>query len=111
MILKEGPDTIAGFFAEPVMGAGGVIPPSKGYFEIVQKILKKYNIDIKFNNKISYALLPRPHFTTKKLSILRNDKPIGEVGKFRAFISIDKLFFFNKQNGFQQIGQKPLNEF
>ena len=44
LILKEGPDTIAGFFAEPVMGAGGVIPPSKGYFEIVQKILKKYNI-------------------------------------------------------------------
>ena len=26
------------------MGAGGVIPPSKGYFEIVQKILKKYDI-------------------------------------------------------------------
>ena len=44
VILREGPDTIAGFFAEPVMGAGGVIPPSKGYFEIVQKILKKYNI-------------------------------------------------------------------
>ena len=44
IIQKEGPDTIAGFFAEPVMGAGGVIPPSKGYFEIVQKILKKYDI-------------------------------------------------------------------
>ena len=28
MIIKEGPDTIAGFFAEPVMGAGGVIPPN-----------------------------------------------------------------------------------
>ena len=27
IIQKEGPDTIAGFFAEPVMGAGGVIPP------------------------------------------------------------------------------------
>lgn len=61
---------------------------------IKNQILKKYNIDIKFNNKITYALLPRPHFTTKKLSILRNDKSIGEVGKFRAFISIDKLFFF-----------------
>ena len=61
---------------------------------IKNQILKKDNIDIKFNNKITYALLPRPHFTTKKLSILRNDKPIGEVGKFRAFISIDKLFFF-----------------
>ena len=44
VIQKEGPDTIAGFFAEPVMGAGGVIPPSKGYFDIIQPILKKYEI-------------------------------------------------------------------
>ena len=44
LIQKEGPDTIAGFFAEPVMGAGGVIPPSKGYFQIIQPILKKYGI-------------------------------------------------------------------
>ena len=44
LIIKEKPDTIAGFFAEPVMGAGGVIPPSKGYFDIIQPILKKYNI-------------------------------------------------------------------
>ena len=44
IIQKEGPDSIAGFFAEPVMGAGGVIPPSQGYFDLVQKILKKYDI-------------------------------------------------------------------
>ena len=45
-ILAEGPDTIAGFFAEPVMGAGGVIPPSAGYFQAVQPILKKYGIPL-----------------------------------------------------------------
>lgn len=44
MILKEGPDTIAAFFAEPVMGAGGVIPPPATYFEKVQKVLAKYDI-------------------------------------------------------------------
>ncbi len=44
LILKEGPDTIAAFIAEPIMGAGGVVPPAKGYFEAVQKILKKYDI-------------------------------------------------------------------
>lgn len=43
-ILREGPETIAGFFAEPVMGAGGVIPPSDGYFQAVQPILRKYGI-------------------------------------------------------------------
>lgn len=45
-IIKEGADTIAGFFAEPVMGAGGVIPPSKGYFQAVAPILKKYGIPL-----------------------------------------------------------------
>lgn len=45
-IVKEGPDTIAGFFAEPVMGAGGVIPPSAGYFQAIVPILRKYGIPI-----------------------------------------------------------------
>uniref|UniRef100_A0A453CQZ0 Uncharacterized protein n=1 Tax=Aegilops tauschii subsp. strangulata TaxID=200361 RepID=A0A453CQZ0_AEGTS len=35
LILKEGPETIAAFIAEPVMGAGGVIPPPKTYFDKV----------------------------------------------------------------------------
>src|SRR5947208_11457528 len=32
LILREGPETIAAFIAEPVMGAGGVIVPPKTYF-------------------------------------------------------------------------------
>ncbi|HXQ12459.1 MAG TPA: aspartate aminotransferase family protein [Caulobacteraceae bacterium] len=44
LIEREGPDTVAAFFAEPVMGAGGVIVPPKGYFEAVQRLLKKHDI-------------------------------------------------------------------
>ena len=44
LILKEGPETIAAFIAEPVQGGGGVIVPPDGYFEAIQKTLKKYNI-------------------------------------------------------------------
>lgn len=44
LILKEGPDTIGAFFAEPVMGAGGVITPPRTYFEKIQKVLKKYDV-------------------------------------------------------------------
>jgi 4-aminobutyrate--pyruvate transaminase len=44
LILREGPDTVAAFFAEPVMGAGGVIVPPATYFDRVQPILKKYAI-------------------------------------------------------------------
>ncbi len=44
LILAEGPETIGGFIAEPVQGAGGVIVPPPTYFEKIQPILKKYEI-------------------------------------------------------------------
>ena len=44
MIIAEGPDTVAAFIAEPVMGAGGVVPPPEGYFQQVQAVLSKYDI-------------------------------------------------------------------
>src|SRR6185369_10904867 len=44
LIVREGPDTIAAFFAEPVMGAGGVVVPPATYFDRVQPILRKYDI-------------------------------------------------------------------
>jgi 4-aminobutyrate---pyruvate transaminase len=44
LIQQEGSDTIAAFFAEPVMGAGGAIIPPQGYFEQMQAVLRKYDI-------------------------------------------------------------------
>jgi L-2,4-diaminobutyrate transaminase len=44
MIIAEGPDTVAAFIAEPVMGAGGVVPPPEGYFQEIQAVLSKYDI-------------------------------------------------------------------
>ena len=44
LILREDPDTIGAFIAEPVLGTGGIIPPPQGYWEDVQKVLKKYDI-------------------------------------------------------------------
>ncbi|TXL64790.1 aspartate aminotransferase family protein [Zeimonas arvi] len=44
LILAEGPDTVAAFFAEPVMGAGGVLVPPATYFERVQQVLGKYDV-------------------------------------------------------------------
>ncbi|MGB8275509.1 MAG: aspartate aminotransferase family protein [Alphaproteobacteria bacterium] len=44
LILAEGPDTVAAFFAEPVMAAGGVIPPPRGYFERVQDVLRRHDV-------------------------------------------------------------------
>ncbi|MBN9452072.1 MAG: aspartate aminotransferase family protein [Bosea sp.] len=44
MILREGPDTVAAFIAEPVMGAGGAIIPPEGYFEKINAVLAKYDV-------------------------------------------------------------------
>ncbi|MCR9069354.1 MAG: aminotransferase [Rhodobacteraceae bacterium] len=46
VIAREGADTIAGFFAEPVMGAGGVIPPPAGYFQAIAPVLRKHGIPL-----------------------------------------------------------------
>jgi len=43
-ILAEGPETVAAFFAEPVMGAGGVVVPPADYFPKIQAVLDKYDI-------------------------------------------------------------------
>ncbi|MEM6823929.1 MAG: aminotransferase [Pseudomonadota bacterium] len=46
VIAREGSETIAGFFAEPVMGAGGVIPPSAGYFQAIHPVLRAHGIPL-----------------------------------------------------------------
>jgi 4-aminobutyrate---pyruvate transaminase len=43
-ILREDPETIGAFIAEPLQGAGGVIIPPRTYFDKIQPILKKYDI-------------------------------------------------------------------
>jgi 4-aminobutyrate---pyruvate transaminase len=44
MIEREGPDTVAAFIAEPVMGAGGVIVPPRTYFEKIGAVLQKHDV-------------------------------------------------------------------
>ncbi len=44
LINREGAETIAAFIAEPVLGAGGVVPPPEGYFPKISALLRKYDI-------------------------------------------------------------------
>ena len=44
LILREGPDTVAAFIAEPVMGAGGAITPPAGYFPAIQAVLDRHDV-------------------------------------------------------------------
>lgn len=44
LIAREGADTIAAFVGEPALGTGGIVPPPAGYWEAIQKVLKKHDI-------------------------------------------------------------------
>lgn len=44
MILAEGPETVAAFIGEPIMGAGGVVVPPAGYWQKIQAVLDKYDV-------------------------------------------------------------------
>lgn len=43
-IAREGADTVAAFIAEPVIGAGGVIPPTADYFPRVREICDRHDV-------------------------------------------------------------------
>jgi len=44
VIAREGPETVAAFFAEPVMGAGGVLVPPESYFTAIQPVLREHDV-------------------------------------------------------------------
>ncbi len=44
LIVAEGPETVAAFFAEPVIGGGGCLVPPCTYFEKMQAVLDKYEV-------------------------------------------------------------------
>ena len=86
-------------------GIGGVVILTLFYFliptfynkdniqsEIKNQILKKYNIDIKFKEKIKYGLLPKPHFSAKNLLVLKDKKEIGAASDFKIYIGLQNYF-------------------
>lgn len=43
-ILAEGPETVAAFIGEPLMGAGGVVPPPATYWRKVQEVCRRFDV-------------------------------------------------------------------
>ena len=90
LIQREGPDTIAAFIAEPVMGAGGVIVPPATYFGRVQEVLGKYDILFIVDEVItgfgrlghmfgSQAYGLKPHTVTIAKAITSAYAPLGAI--------------------------------
>lgn len=43
-ILEQGPDTVAAFIGEPLMGAGGVMVPPRTYWEKIQAVCRRHDV-------------------------------------------------------------------
>jgi putrescine aminotransferase len=43
-ILREGPDTVAAFIAEPIHGGGGVLYPTDDYFPLVRQVCDRHSV-------------------------------------------------------------------
>ena len=64
--------------------------------EIENQIFQKYKISVRFNNKISYRLFPKPNFSSKNLTILNNKNEIANVKNFKIFISFKNFLKINQ---------------
>lgn len=89
-ILQEGPDTIAAFFTEPVLAAGGVIVPPEGYLEGVQALLKKYDILLVVDEVVTAFGRTGAMFGTTRMG-LRPDLIILAKGLTSAYIPMSAL--------------------
>jgi 4-aminobutyrate--pyruvate transaminase len=100
LIQAEGPDTIAAFWGEPVMGAGGVVVPPATYWAKIQAVLAKYDILLVADEVINgfgrtgkmfgcetYGIAPDIVIVSKQLSssympiaaLIANDRVLGPV--------------------------------
>ena len=44
LILNEGPETVAAFIGEPMLGSGGIVPPPQGYWQEIQAVLARHDV-------------------------------------------------------------------
>lgn len=64
--------------------------------ELKNQISNKYGIDIKFNKKVKYRVLPKPHFFSDDLLVFQNKRKIAVSNNFKIFISINNFFSLDK---------------
>ena len=64
--------------------------------EIKNQIYQKYNTKVKFVSGVRYNFFPKPHFSSKNLFILNDQRKIGEVRNFRIYINFKNFFKFNQ---------------
>ena len=90
LIKREGPDKIAAFFTEPIMGSGGVIVPPDSYYPKVQNILRKYDILLVADEVITAFGRTGNMFGTTTMK-LKPDMIVCAKGLSSAYLPISAL--------------------
>ena len=90
LIQAEGPETVAAFFTEPVMGSGGVIVPPPTYYEKIQAVLAKYDILLVADEVITGFCRTGNMFGTTTMG-LRPDMLVCAKGLSSAYLPISAL--------------------
>lgn len=110
MILKEGPETVAAFIAEPIHGSGGVIVPPKGYYERVQAILRKHDVLFIVDEVICGFGRTGQMFGSDTFN-LKPDMMTVAKGLSSAYLPISGLLLTDRINDVLKAGSRKIGAF
>jgi putrescine aminotransferase len=83
-----GPDRVAAFFVEPVIGAGGVFPPPEGYLESVEKICRDRDVLLVVDEVITgYGRIGGSWFASSRFG-LQPDIVTGAKGVTSGYVPL-----------------------
>jgi L-2,4-diaminobutyrate transaminase len=68
-ILAEGPEKVAAFIGELELGTGGIVPPPQGYWDKIQKMLRKYDVPLIVDEVVTASGRTGAYFGSDKYGI------------------------------------------
>ncbi|MCU1437822.1 MAG: Aspartate aminotransferase family protein [Naasia sp.] len=78
IIQAEGPETIAAFIGEPIVGAGGHVPPPPGYWSAVREICDRYDILLILDEVMTGFHRTGPRFASEHWSVAPDILVVGK---------------------------------
>lgn len=78
LIRSAGPETVAAFIGEPVMGSGGVIPPPDGYWDAIQEVLHRHDVLLIADEIITGFGRTGPWFACERYNIRPSMMTLGK---------------------------------
>lgn len=87
LVADLGADSIAAFYCEPVIGAGGVIPPADGYLTEVQRICREHEILFVVDEVITGFGRTGPMFASERFG-LRPDMMLMAKGITSGYLPL-----------------------